>query len=533
MTDTPPTSDTLSEAAAHQPRLRLWPAILLTLLALAFIAFHWLRDEPLRQMRVMGTIFTLLLYGLLMFNWLIFFSRLPGRIRLRLFVVFLLLATLGGALFRIQGVSGDFIPIITFRYKAATTAPVVQTETTSALTQLPGLADYPQFLGPDRLATLPNTHINPDWQSNPPKEIWRIPIGAGWSAFAIAGDRALTMEQHGDNEAVTCYEAATGELLWIHTYPASFYELIAGPGPRATPTVHEDRVYTVGATGVLNCLDLYTGRALWTTNILEDADSKIIKWGHAGSPLIHGDLVIVNPGGKDDHATAAYHKETGEKIWHAFSADSSYGSPLLANLAGAPQILIQHNQSISSHDPTSGDVLWSIPWKGEWPKVTQPLAIAPDQLLLSSGYGKGAALYQIEKNSMGDLTPKKLWDNIRLKSKFANIVQLDSHVYGLDDGILTCLETATGQRIWKGGRYGHGQIILADQHLLIMTEYGDLVLVNATPESHQEVAKLKVLYGKTWNPHALAGEYLFVRHDNEAACYKLTMLEPMPLAASQ
>ncbi|MHC4996566.1 MAG: outer membrane protein assembly factor BamB family protein, partial [Planctomycetota bacterium] len=292
-------------------------------------------------------------------------------------------------------------------------------------------------------------------------------------------------------------------------------------------------VYTVGSTGVLTCLDLQTGHALWSTNIHDDAGSKIPQWGHSGSPLLHDDLVSVNPGGKDDHAVVAYDKETGAKRWHAFSARPSYASPMLADLAGTPQIIAFHHQVISAHDPTTGVTLWSTPWKGELPKVPQPLVVGADLLLVSSGYGIGAALYRIEKNSMGDMTPHQLWKNIRLKSKFANIVSVGDHVFGLDDGILVCLETATGRRVWKGGRYGHGQIILAGDHLLIMTERGDLVLVNATPESHQEVAKLKVLDGKSWNPHALAGEYLFVRHDNEAACYKLPTRSPTPIAASR
>ena len=218
----------------------------------------------------------------------------------------------------------------------------------------------------------------------------------------------------------------------------------------------------------------------------------------------------------------AYHRDTGENIWGGGNQQAGYSSPNLANLAKTDQILIFNKRQVAGHDPASGQLLWQHPWPNTQ-HVAQPVPIFPNRLFVSSGYGVGSQLIQIDQNNQNQLVTTTLWQNNRLKAKFTNVVQKDGYIYGLDDGILVCLDIETGQRKWKNGRYGHGQLILVENLLLIQTEPGDVVLVDATPEGHNERARFPALDGRTWNNPTFAAPYLLVRNDREAACYELTL----------
>ncbi|HSB60598.1 MAG TPA: PQQ-binding-like beta-propeller repeat protein, partial [Vicinamibacteria bacterium] len=194
-------------------------------------------------------------------------------------------------------------------------------------------------------------------------------------------------------------------------------------------------------------------------------------------------------------------------------------------LAGRPQVLIFNRASVAGHDPETGAVLWEQPWPAEQPNVTAPLPLPGDRVLLTASYGIGAKLYEVGRGDDGALAARLLWESPRLKSKFANVVVHGGFVYGLDDGVLTCLDPATGDRRWKGGRYGHGQIVLAGDLLLVQTEEGEAALVEASPDAHRELSRFPVLRGKTWNPPALAGAVLVVRNDQEAAAYELPLAD--------
>jgi outer membrane protein assembly factor BamB len=234
--------------------------------------------------------------------------------------------------------------------------------------------------------------------------------------------------------------------------------------------------------------------------------------------------VVVSAGGADGRSLVAYDAATGQPSWHAGSDGSSYSSPLLARLAGSEQIVIFNRGSLAGHDPESGALLWEHPWPAAQPNVAQPLPLPEDRLLASSGYGVGSKLFQLSREQ--EVTRATLvWESPRLKSKFANLVFHQGSVYGLDDGVLVCLDPATGERRWKAGRYGHGQVLLAGGTLLVQTEGGEIVLVAPDPSGLKELARFQALDGKTWNPPALAGHLLFVRNDREAAAYDLPKRE--------
>jgi outer membrane protein assembly factor BamB len=231
--------------------------------------------------------------------------------------------------------------------------------------------------------------------------------------------------------------------------------------------------------------------------------------------------VVVAPGGPGDKALVAYDAATGEPRWSAGDDTASYASPALLEVAGRRQIVSRNQTSITGHDPETGEQLWSQPWPGNQPNVAQPVPIGDDKLLVSSGYGIGASLFRIVPEGEG-YTVEEVWANLSLKAKFANFVVHDGNVYGLDDGILVCLDPETGERHWKRGRYGHGQLMLVEDLLLLIAEDGDLFLVEASPEGLDEVAVLEgALDGKSWNNPALSEDRLLLRNAETAVAYRL------------
>jgi outer membrane protein assembly factor BamB len=281
----------------------------------------------------------------------------------------------------------------------------------------------------------------------------------------------------------------------------------------------------MGGTGILDALDVGMGRRLWSHQVIEEAQASLPDWGKNCSPLVVGRRVIVSAGGSNGRSLVAYDAETGEKAWSAGDGHSSYSSPVLATIAGQAQVVMFNQASITAHDIETGAILWEQPWPAEQPNVATPLLLPGDRLLVSAGYGIGSKLYEVSRREDRTFVPKLLWESPRLKSKFANLVVQGGFIFGLDDGVLTCLDPATGERRWKKGNYGHGQIILAGGLLLVQTEEGEIVLAEANPDAHRELTRFRVMDGKTWNAPALAGSVLLVRNDQEAAAYELPLAD--------
>jgi len=461
--------------------------------------------------------------------WLAFLLPTSARVRWSVLALLVAIVPLNAWLVRSSGGDGDFRLMLAWRHARPThaTTPDRATPAEEALPFETG--DFPQFRGSSRRdGTIDNLALDADWTAHPPHERWRIPVGLGWSGFAVADGRAITHEQRGEQETVVCYDLPTGRELWTHANDTAFRSIVAGDGPRATPTIAGDRVLTLGATGILDCLDLATGQPHWSVNILQDNGAENLVHGACGSPLVVGDLVIVSPGGPDGQSLAAYQLADGQRDWHAGSNAPGYASPQLTTLAGVEQILILNAPGVSAHDPVTGRVLWSYPWQNDQQvSVSQPLLSPndPTRLLISSGYGKGCTLIELTPSDEDTLAARELWTSRELKTKFTSAVVLGDFAYGLDDGILACVDLTSGKRRWKKGRYGHGQILLAGELLLVQAESGEVVLVAADPAEHRELATLTALDGRTWNHPTLAGRLLLVRNDRQAACYELPLAE--------
>jgi outer membrane protein assembly factor BamB len=419
---------------------------------------------------------------------------------------------------------------------------VFQTEPSSAVADLKATTpdDFPQFLGPERSGWISKPRLGRDWQSKPPRQLWKRNVGAGWSAFAVVNGFAVTLEQRGSDECVVCYDVQNGEQVWQHATRARHETALGGIGPRSTPTIHQGRVYVLGASGILQCLDGSNGQLIWSDDLRKrygisaSEDEQHVMFGRSASPLIVDQLVIVPGGGLQGRAQnlVAFDRETGQLVWETKNklpsgdADQiAYSSPTLATLAGHRQILIVNESTASGHDATTGQRLWSHSWPGKSngsASVSQAVAIGANCVLLSKGYGGGAELLELSASGSGELLVSSVWKVPRsLQTKFNNVVVHNGHAFGLSEGILECVDLENGRRRWKRGRYGHGQILGVGDLLLVLAEEGELHLLELNPERFVHLGSVQALNGKTWNNLCLYGKRLLVRNATEAACFEL------------
>jgi len=510
--------------AGARRKLRLWPAILITALGLGSVVWVRLQESWPFQARNIATAQIVAVFLILLVLWWTFFSRAPGRLRVLTTFGLVGAAIVGGSLFRLRGLSGDLAPIFEFRWsRSALTEQISILPVPSSAVRVGEVStnDFPQFLGPNRDGVLPGQNLETNWTAQPPKILWQQPVGAGWSGFAVVGTVCLTQEQRGESECVTAYDLASGKPLWTHSDQARYNTIVAGDGPRATPTVVSNRVYTLGATGLLNCLDLATGKQIWSRDLLADG-GKVPDWGVASSPLYLDDMVVVHGSGKAN-SLFAFRADDGKPVWEAGAKKASYASPILATLAGKRQIVAFNQRSVSGHDPKTGAVLWESSWGNGNVTCAAPVVISSNQVLFSSGYGVGSELLEISRVTDSEFAATRLWKSIRMKSKFAHLYARDGFLYGLDDGIFACVDLKDGSLRWKEGRYGHGQGLRVGELYLLMAESGELTLLRPTPEAPNELERFPVFEAKTWNPIALAGDLLLVRNDQEAACLRLPL----------
>ena len=380
---------------------------------------------------------------------------------------------------------------------------------------------WTNFRGPKRDGKYEETAVSTSWPANGLPVLWKQPIGVGHSSFTVADGKAFTIEQRRAQEVVAAYDLANGRELWTAKWNAEFRDS-TGDGPRATPTWDQGRIYALGATGELKAIDASNGSVLWGKNILSDNGADNLSWGMAASPLVVDDKVIVLPGGTSGKSVVAYNKNTGAPVWKVLNDTQAYVSPMLVELAGRRQIVVVSSSRVVGLVPENGKLLWEYEWDtNNGINVSQPIVVDRNRFFISSGYGKGAALVEL-KGSGDSYTATTIWENGMMKNKFNSSVLHEGYVYGLDEGILTCLDVNTGERKWKDGRYGYGQVLLAGGHLIVTSDQGEVALVKATPSAYTQVAKFPALQGQMWNYPALAGGRLLVRNSTEMAAYDIS-----------
>ena len=527
---------------AEQPkrRVRWLPGVVLLVLAPFAVVAAWIAAGTFadgdRTIQMVAAIATLCGAVLIQAVWWLFLARLSWRARLVGMAAIAVVAGAAVAAIRIDGHRGEMLPIFAFRWEPTPEeraleyfrkqGPSASADSASGVEVSDG--DWPQYRGPGRDGVAPDATIRTNWGESPPKFVWGPqPIGLGWSSFAVVGNRLFTQEQRGGEELIVCYDAASGAQIWTHADEGRFSESLGGDGPRGTPTIDSGRLFALGATGVMNCLDAATGKRIWQRDILADAGDGIrvanIEWGMAGSPPVWEGKVFAVPGGGQGREVIAYDVEKGDIVWTTGDGTASYASPRIETIDGTPMLLVLDAESLKGIHPSTGKQLWSFgPWTNQ-PKVNaaQPV-VQGDKIFLSSGYTIGSVLLQVSQKD-DEWTVKEVWrNNNEFKLKFNDAVYRDGYLYGLDEGILACYEFESGERQWKKGRYGYGQVVLLGDTLVILAEDGSLAAVSATPKEFAELARVPVLEGKTWNHPAFTRGKLFVRNDREAACLDIT-----------
>lgn len=516
-----------------RPTHRFWIPLLVLALAAIAIFFVNSNDNLDRNFRAWISVITLILVCALNLIWFVFLSGYRWTTRL-VGVVLLFAAGFGlrKAVRFEAAMDGRGLLEPAWIWSPTKDEILAKRLAANPVQQLSGAPttassdDFPEFLGPGRKNFVSNVRLDGNWLEHPPQLLWRKPLGLGWGSFAVASGRALTQEQRGDDELVVCYDLRSGAPLWAHTNQARFSESFGGVGPRATPTIVDRQVFAIGGTGILDCLDLNSGTLRWSRSVLKESNQPNLQWGKSSSPLVFDDLVVVTGGQSAGPTVLAYKRSSGEPVWSVGTDNASYASPILATLNNQRQIVSLNATDIMGIEPASGKVLWSYTWapKSKFPRCAQPVVVGENRIFFSAGYGLGSGVISVKPSNGGTWEVREEWVAKTMKTQFNNVSVKDGYVYGIDDGFLACVDVASGARKWKDGRFGSGQSLLVDSYLLVQNETGRVALVDAKPESFNQIATLDALSSKTWNNPVVAAPYLLVRNDQEAACYELPRL---------
>lgn len=449
-------------------------------------------------------------------------------------IIALLIALIGfayTATLRNVGMWGGFEPIVEYRWNPSaedlllvkkaegSSSDAPKLELTEAQIESLNNPLWAGFRGNDRNGVQQGTEFSLDWDSQPPEEVWRIGVGPGWGAFVVAGDFLFTQEQRGEYECVVCYDAKNGKEIWESKNETRFYEALGGPGPRTTPTLFDGSLYAAGAAGHLSRINAATGQLVWKIDVKELSNSNAPMWGFSSSPIVVGDTVVTYVGGNGKYGTVAFDIADGSFRWGVPAGKMSYSSPQVVSLHGKSYIAMGTNLGLDFISPESGDIVTTYEWKVSGYRSLQPYVVDDETILLPTGLGAGTRKVKFS----ADLKGEEVWTSMRLKPDFNDIVVKGEFIYGFDQKIFTCIDLKTGKRQWKGGRYGKGQAILLNDSaaILVITETGELALVATDGDEFRELGKLKVFEGKTWNHPVVVGDRLYIRNDEEAACYRL------------
>jgi len=375
-------------------------------------------------------------------------------------------------------------------------------------------ADWPQFRGPNRDGISPEAAVLKSWPANGPKLLWKVPVGEGYSQVVSSKGRLFTLASQGKDDVALAFDAATGKQIW-RVRIDSKYEDGQGNGPRSTPTVDGALVYVLSPKGKLAALKTANGQVAWQHDLPAEYGAKSPGWGVSTSPLVEGNLLIVNVGGSGNKSIVAFDKTNGKPVWTSQSDSAGYSAPIAITVRGVRQIIVFTADAILSVSPEDGRLFWRSGWKTDYDvNAATPIFLPPDKLFVSSGYGTGSALLQINRTNVAEV-----WRSRGMKNQFSSSVLHNGIFYGFDDSTLKAIDADTGEERWKQRGFGHGSLILAGGHLIVLSDRGKLALVQATPEAYKELGNAQVLEGKCWTSPSLADGRLYVRNEEQLIAF--------------
>jgi outer membrane protein assembly factor BamB len=387
-------------------------------------------------------------------------------------------------------------------------------------------ADWPQFLGPTRNCTSSETGLLLSWPKEGPPKLWEKKIGEGFSGPVVAGERLILFHRLGDKETVECLDAATGKERWKYDYPTAYRDALGkGNGPRSTPLIAGNRVYTLGAEGRLHCLELETGKKVWDRTLAKDYEMRESYFGVGSSPIMDSERLIINVGAKGA-GVVAFDPATGKEVWKATDDAASYSSPVAATIDGVRHVIFMTRAGLVSLDPLTGAVRFRKPWRARIDasvNAASPIVVG-DEVFITEAYRTGAALFKVRKDRV-----EEVWKADEILSCHYNTpIHHAGHLYGLDGrqegggARLRCIELQTGKVRWTQERFGCASLLLADGHLIALCETGDLALVEATPQAFREKARVAVFTKLPCRAEiALANGRLYARDNDKLICWNL------------
>ena len=389
-------------------------------------------------------------------------------------------------------------------------------------------ADWPQYLGPNRNAIYPDKALTKTWPDDGPKVVWRKKdIGEGLCGLVVSGEKAILFHEIARQDVIECLNAKTGRSIWSNQYPTSFSDSLgSGGGPRATPAIIENKVYTMGAQGMVVCTDMTSGKTIWQVDAQKKFRAPNGFFGMACSPLIEGNALLLNIGGENGMGIVALNKINGKLLWKTLDDEASYSSPVMATLQGKRRAVFFTRSGLAVINPIDGNIDYQQHWRSRIHasvNAAAPLVVA-DQIFITSSYNTGALVIKSTKERY-----KKIWSNdTSLSSQYASVMHKDGFLYGTHGRAdipptpaLRCIELATGKIKWSEDRFGDCQMILCGDRLAALMENGELVLGQVSPNGWKEISRAQVVGSDARRQPALADGRLYVRSKNQISCLEV------------
>ena len=388
--------------------------------------------------------------------------------------------------------------------------------------------NWPQWRGPDRDGLSFEKGLADHWPEKGPEVLWRISVGEGYSGVAVSNGRLFSMWDEAESQYLICMDARNGKELWRHKIGNS-YKDGWGNGPRSTPVVDNSIVYVTSAYGRLLAANVSDGKALWNHDLPTEYGGRIPDHGYSSSPLVEGNKLYVEVGGKEGYSFVAFNKSTGEVAWHTQTDEPSYSSPIAVTLHNTRQIVFFSAAGLFSVSPEDGRLFWRYDWEARCPatkfptNIATPIFIAPDKIFISVGYGTvtGAAVVRLKKRSE-QFSVEELWNSKAISNVINSSVFYKNHIYGFDNNKLACVDVLTGEEKWKTRGFQRGSLIVADGHLIVWGERGKLALVEASPVEFKEISSIQILDGICWTSPSLANGKLYLRNHEEMIALNLS-----------
>jgi len=381
-------------------------------------------------------------------------------------------------------------------------------------------ADWPQWRGPNQNGISEETGLAESWPEEGPEVLWRVPISGGYSSIAVADGVAYTMIGSEEGEFVVAIDAEKGSELWKTRIGDLFVDEEYGSGPRATPTVDGDRVYALGGTGALACLDAKSGELQWGFNVVEKSEAENAEYGASASPVVVGNKLIVVAGKSKGKSLVCLDKKSGETIWTALDDKAGYATPLVTSVGDVTLLAVFTAEGLVGIGLEDGKEFWRHPWETTMDQHTATPIGHDGKVFISTRNSTGSALFELSLDG-GSPKAELVWESRNMKNYLSTCVLLDGHLYGFNATRLTCMDFETGDSKWRESGFNKGSLIAADGRLIILGERGNLALAEATPEEYREISKFQLFDTLTWIVPTLANGRLYVRNEAELVCLDL------------